>query len=678
MEIVGLSGYGLASFAYLILILLLLAARNNTLAGRLVLLACVFTFLSFAIGTLQLLQGFPLCYVLLIDTFTFPLWGLLMLSTRENITSWTALFKHQKIRDFLGIWAIATTAFIGISFLLDGGKEYLYLLFLMLNLWTLVLLEQLYRNAEVKAKWALLPLVIALGAINVFAFIMFAQASMLKVLDINLWYVRAYIATLAIPFLLISTKRMKDWSVNVFVSREVVFYSSILMITGIYLLVMAVVGYALNFIGGKWGSMFSMAFLVMGGIVLAGLFITEKFRREVKVFITKHFFANKYDYRVEWLNLIEQLEINDNVDYFKTALNTICSTLKIEHGVLLKKHAVGNYKVLSSNGIELTETLAKEVGLIDHYCLNNAWVVDIAEYQQVENSYSELFIDTHLFRTMSIGIVVPIQVNNEIYGFFLLSPPQNGKHLLNWEDRDLLVAVSKQLSHYITLNEASEALSQAKQFDAFNRMSAFLVHDLKNVQAQLSLINSNAIKHRNNPEFVDDVFETVGSATHRLDKMLQQLRNKQVEVSDKRTVSLSQLLEQVITQRNQDKPLVRTEFNCDYELEIDEEKFGSVINHLVQNAQEATSDDGWVKIITSYKPNHFQLEISDNGEGMSADFIKQRLFKPFDTTKGNAGMGIGVFEAKQFIESEGGSLLVTSTPDQGTTFTVLIPMKATH
>lgn len=674
MEFIGLIGYGLASFAYLVFILLLLAARNNTLAGRLMLVASIFTFTSLLLGALQQLNGFERYYVLIAETLVFPAWALLLITTRENITTWASLYRHKKIFDFMGIWGVASLVFWWLSFYTGSRDKYLFLLFLIFNLWTLVLLEQLYRNAEVKAKWALLPLVIALGTINVFEFILFAQASMLNVIDENLWSIRSIIALIAVPFLVISTKRMKDWSVNVFISREVVFYSSILMITGLYLLVMAFVGYVLNYIGGAWGGMFSMAFLVLGGVVLAGLLITEKLRREVKVFITKHFFANKYDYRVEWLNLIEQLEVGDNVDYYNTTLNTICSTLKVERGLLLKKHAIGNYQVLSSRNIESSEQLMQEVGVIDEYCLNNAWVIDIAEYQQVNKSYADLFIDTAVFKSLGVGIIVPVIVNEIIYGFFLLSSPEGNKRLLNWEDRDLLSAVSKQLSHYITLNEASDALSQAKQFDAFNQMSAFLVHDLKNVQAQLGLISSNAVKHRNNPAFIDDVFETVHSATERLDKMLQQLRNKQVEASDKRTVSLSALIDKVMQQRNIDLPQVTSALNCDYELEINQEKFSSVINHLIQNAQEATRDDGWVKISTSYTPNHFQLEISDNGEGMSENFIQQRLFKPFDTTKGNAGMGIGVFEAKQFIEELGGQLLVRSKPQQGTVFKVLIPM----
>jgi putative PEP-CTERM system histidine kinase len=272
--------------------------------------------------------------------------------------------------------------------------------------------------------------------------------------------------------------------------------------------------------------------------------------------------------------------------------------------------------------------------------------------------------------------VVPIISAQAHYGFFVLSSPQDEKRLLNWEDRDLLTAISKQLNHYLALNEANEKLAYAKQFDAFNRMSAFLVHDLKNVQAQLALINTNAEKHRNNPEFIDDVFETVESATQRLDKMLTQLRNKKVLETKQVKININKLIKRVIKQRNINQPQVQFELEQqepEIEMIIDGETLSSVLNHLIQNAQEATSADGWVTIKASYFNQSLNLAISDNGTGMSTQFIKTRLFKPFDTTKGNAGMGIGVYEAKQFIEGLGGSIQVTSFEGKGSTFLITIP-----
>ena len=170
------------------------------------------------------------------------------------------------------------------------------------------------------------------------------------------------------------------------------------------------------------------------------------------------------------------------------------------------------------------------------------------------------------------------------------------------------------------------------------------------------------------------MFETIESATSRLDKVLSQLRNKQVaESNDKQQVNVNKLIENVINQRNIDKPGVTMELDVDIEMMIEHDTFFSVLNHLVQNAQEATKDSGWVKIKASILDDYLHLAVLDNGCGMSQEFIKKRLFKPFDTTKGNAGMGIGVYEAKQFIENLGGTMQVTSFENEGSIFHLSIP-----
>ena len=209
-------------------------------------------------------------------------------------------------------------------------------------------------------------------------------------------------------------------------------------------------------------------------------------------------------------------------------------------------------------------------------------------------------------------------------------------------------------------------------------MSAFLIHDLKNVQAQLGLISSNAKRHRDNPAFIDDVFETIESATSRLDKVLDQLRNKQVLESKEESINVSEVIKQVVAQRNIQLPTIQVIIESEVSLMIEKETFASVLNHLLQNAQEATNDQGWVKISSTEVNNSLVIAIQDNGSGMTEEFIKQRLFKPFDTTKGNAGMGIGVYEAKQFIESVGGTIKVNSFENEGSLFEITIPCRNEH
>lgn len=672
MEVIGTSGYFLASCAYAVFILLLLAARNKTLAGGLVLLAAFLVFSSSLTAALQPKQEFSLLIVMAIETFKIAAWSILIICTQANITTLKELIAHPKVKQYLQIFSGLSVLCWGAALFLPDSIKFLFSLFLLLNLWLLVLLEQLYRNADVKVKWAIWSLIIALGMATVFDFVLFAQAAMVNQLDFSYWHARGFITAIGMPFILVSTRRIKDWSVDVFVSREVVFYSSMLLISGFYLLLLAIAGYVINYFGGAWGDVISIAFIILGGSVLAALLITERLRSEVKVFITKHFFANKYDYRVEWLKSIEQLEIGENDDCYHTATHIICSSLNIHQGALIKKFSPSQYQPLYQQNFQLEQNELHFLVAVDQFCQQHGWIIDIRELAMVEKSYPGLVLDARACEQKNIDIIIPIFMNKSVYGFFLLALPEE-QGVLNWEDRDLLFSISKQLSNYLSLNEANDSLAESKQFDAFNRMSAFLVHDLKNIQAQLALINSNAKRHRDNPAFIDDVFETIDSATGRLDKVLAQLRNKQVVESKKKSIDVQTLIQRVVEQRNVQLPHISVQLAIDSVISIDEETLFSVLNHLLQNAQEATNESGWVKISAEKISNNLHLAIVDNGCGMSMDFIKNRLFKPFDTTKGNAGMGIGVYEAKQFVESIGGTMQVTSFEDEGSIFTLVIP-----
>jgi putative PEP-CTERM system histidine kinase len=462
--------------------------------------------------------------------------------------------------------------------------------------------------------------------------------------------------------------------VRIFVSRHVVFYSSMLMMAGAYLLLMSLTGYVINYLGGEWGDLVSIGFLMLSGIVLVALLITESLRRRVKVFIAKNFFANKYEYRDEWLNLIEKIEMASGESHYQMATQIMMSKVEASCGAIIKNFTNQQYQIQYSHGLEINEEIEKQLLEVGLFCHQKGWIVDVNEYQNSPLLYPELILDVALCRINKIQIIVPIFIGKAFYGLFLLADENEIKGL-NWEDRDLLFAISKQLGNFISLYEATDKLSESKQFDAFNRMSAFLVHDLKNVQAQLALITSNAEKHRNNPEFIDDVFETVESATQKLEKVLSQLRKKQIEESSHSQTDLATIVKKVVSQCNQSLPRIEFEPHGNCVTYIDSECFQSVMHHLIQNAQEATTKDGWIKVSLIEKKRTIRIIIADNGCGMSEEFIKSRLFRPFDSTKGNAGMGIGVFEAKQFFENMAGIIKVSSTPKQGTVFTIDLPLK---
>ncbi len=673
MYTVGIWGYSFASIAYVIFSLLILAAHNQSGIARWLLFSSLIAGGANIAAALQIYIGFSLQWAMLADVIKIATFSVLILSFNIEKGSIQEILKNRIIVKYLLFWFGSSIVCWGTSYTLGFSYEYLFLLFVLLNLTSLVLLEQIYRGGNVEAKRSITPLVIALGSVAVFDFVLYAQATMVGGIEFDFWYIRGYLSALAVPLLLISIRRFKEGAVRIFVSRNVVFYSSMLMIAGLYLLLMAVAGYLINYLGGEWGQLVSFGFFILGSIVLAVLLITETIRRQVKVFISKHFFANKYEYREEWLELIGQIETAGAENYCQISLQIMMSKVGATGGVILKANGNNRFTVKHSDGIELDESFDKDLMLIEHFTKNQGWIIDINEYIEDSLLYPGLYIEPKMWHTVGVNILVPIFIGKNFYGFFILSNSDE-ENKLNWEDRDLLFAIAKQLGNFISLNEANDKLAESKQFDAFNQMSAFLVHDLKNVQAQLALITSNAIQHRDNKEFVDDVFETVESATERLAKVLAQLSNKHAAQSTRKSVDLADIIERVAAQRNVVQPQVVIKNKDECLTIIDYERFFSVINHLIQNAQEATSDTGWVEIVLEKQQDHINIVVSDNGCGMSESFIKSRLFKPFDTTKGNAGMGIGVFEAKQFFESIAGSLTVESAEGQGTKMIICLPV----
>jgi putative PEP-CTERM system histidine kinase len=249
---------------------------------------------------------------------------------------------------------------------------------------------------------------------------------------------------------------------------------------------------------------------------------------------------------------------------------------------------------------------------------------------------------------------------------------------LNWEVIDVLEIAGSQAASQLAQQDTANALMVARQFESFNRMSTFVVHDLKNLVLQLSLMNANAARHKDNPEFQADMLETVDYSVQKMKIMLQKLSRTEnheqpLPLAVDQVVGQAVALKAAFEPRPQllvDDPALR--------VLADRERLERVVGHLIQNAIEATPRTGSVKIRLARagapgEAAQALIEIADTGEGMSEDFIRERLFKPFDSTK-SAGMGIGVFESREYIHELGGSLEVSSTPGAGTTFRVMLPL----
>jgi putative PEP-CTERM system histidine kinase len=264
-------------------------------------------------------------------------------------------------------------------------------------------------------------------------------------------------------------------------------------------------------------------------------------------------------------------------------------------------------------------------------------------------------------------------LGNRLLGFIVLLKPR-AVPSLNFEDHDLLKTVGRHVATHIDQAESDRRLAESSQFGTYNRLAAFLMHDLNNLIAQQSLVVKNAEKFRDNPDFVDDAINTIAHSVSRMRRLMAQLTGGS-KVSTRRPTNIEQVIQDVL-KRTGDRLPIPTLQHCNENMivQADVERLSMVLEHLVRNAQEATSQEGSITISTASADSVATISIVDTGCGMTQEFIRDRLFRPFDSTKGSQSMGIGAYQARDYIRTLGGQMEVTSEVGAGTTFSVRLPV----
>jgi putative PEP-CTERM system histidine kinase len=300
-------------------------------------------------------------------------------------------------------------------------------------------------------------------------------------------------------------------------------------------------------------------------------------------------------------------------------------------------------------------------------------VVDLVEYRRSPDLYQNLTLPEFLQDQTRLRLVLPILQHDSLLGFVVLADPPPPFEL-TYEDRDLLRTVGRHVATHLAQHDADRRLAESRQFEAYHRLTAFVMHDLKNLAAQLSLIVANADKHRRKPEFVDDAIGTIANSTARMQRLIEQLQGREVQ-SLRRRVSLGEAARQACRRCNGGRPVpVFVPATEEVLVEADPERLTMVIEHVVRNGQDATPEDGSVSVSIRPDSGWVTLSIEDTGAGMSADFVRDRLFRPFDTTKGSKGMGIGAYQVREYVNSLGGSVRVHSAPGSGTRVDLHFPL----
>lgn len=568
---------------------------------------------------------------------------------------------------WLNFWEI----FVGTALF---SKTDIQIAHVSLSIIALLIIEQVWRNSSNQGKANVKYILISTGIVFGYDFVMYSDALLFGEISPTLENARTGVNLLAIPTLMLSLVNRKDTPIAMQVSRHVVFHTTTFVLGGIYLLCVAAGGYYINSFGGTWAEALRVLFLSAGTLVLILILSSASIRAKIMVFISKNFFDYKYDYREEWIHSTNTLKAFEDSSIAMRTVEAMGRLIGSTDGCIWCRNSDGNYAPKGTMGnFDSRMDIIDEHSDIVCFFKEYQWIIDIHEFMEDPAKYNLIEIPECILDANNGWLVVPLKLNEQVSGFVLLCEPLTPLEL-NWENYDILKIVAQQASSYLEQSYAQDKLAEARQFEAVNKTSAFLIHDIKTVIAQLSLLNKNAEKHKHNPAFIEEMIKTTRHSVEKMDHLVLQIRNP-ASTDKVERLNFNEIINEISESFHSANPVPK--FSLVHEelwLNADKEQLSSAVGHIIQNAIDATPKDGEVSV--SIKPSHDSLFIfvQDSGSGMSADFIKDHLFKPFDSTKGLTGMGIGVYQSREYLRKLGGNISVSSELGLGTCFTLKIPV----
>lgn len=545
---------------------------------------------------------------------------------------------------------------------------------MVLPLFGLVLLEQVFRNLPEDSLWNVKPLCLGLGGAFLFDLYLYSQAVLFNQLDRDALSIRGAVHALMVPLLVLSTTRRSDWIARIRISRRAAFHSATLVIAGVYLLFISGVGYYVRYFGGDWGRALQLGLVFLGLIFLSVLALSATVRARLRVFLGKHFFRYRYDYREEWLRFTQTLSVqNSPQEMGQQVIRGLADMLESPAGGLwLKTKDETSFTQTARWNLARVADQEDASSSMCQFMMNSGWVINLEEYRSFPRRYGQLTLPSWLQKIEQAWLIVPLAVGDQLIGFVLLASARTPMDV-NWEVNDLLKTAGTQAAGFLAQMQATEALLESRKFDAFNRMSAFVVHDLKNIVTQLSLMLKNAKRLHDNPEFQQDMLLTVENALDRMRQLMLQLREGATPAGAAVGVDLAGIVRRIQSVAQGRGRVIDVKRLEPVMTRGHEERLERIIGHVVQNAFDATEPSGNVWLKLGRQGSQALIEVGDTGQGMSQEFIRGRLFKPFQTTK-QSGMGIGAYESFQYVQELGGKIEVESELNKGTTVTIFLPM----
>ena len=547
---------------------------------------------------------------------------------------------------------------------------------LLLAIAGLVLVEQVARNTRAAQRWELKYLWLGIGLTYAWDLALFSVAMLHGSAAGDFLVARGFVNVLAAGLVAVALRRIPRWESAAFLSPRIVFFNATLLGTALYVLVMSLGSYYVRQLGGTWGAAGQLLFLTAGILVLAVAVLSDQFRAWTRVTLAKHFFAYRYDYRTEWRRLTRALSEGDDEPVYERIVKVMAGFMNAAGGGFWLRDAEGAY--VPAGGELALPDAPREAGARDffQYLLQNEWIYDLDQARGPQDPKLSVAPapPAWMLDNQRMWLVVPLICGGALVGFVVITHPL-AETQLTWEEIDLLRAAGRQVASFLAFEQAAKRLAEAHQFEAMSRMSAIIMHDLRHLIAQQALVVQNAGRHRGNPDFFDDAILTIDNSVKRMTRLMDELRSGVVAEERAHRVDLNEIGAEAVRRCADATPRPSLEVrDRGIEVIVNRERLLQVLEHVIRNAQQATPPDGSVTVSVAQASQQAVLEVMDTGCGMDQQFIRDRLFRPFDSTKGEEGFGIGAYQAREFARKCGGGVEVESAPGKGTRFIIRLPL----
>ncbi|SHJ56270.1 hypothetical protein SAMN02745165_02655 [Malonomonas rubra DSM 5091] len=540
-----------------------------------------------------------------------------------------------------------------------------YLMLMTFLVLSMVQIERTFSALSQFERWHVKYEIIGLCVLLGISVVYYSQSLLYRSLEMSMTGARSFALLVAVALIFYS-RFFRRQAGKITISRTAAYRSLILFVVGAYLIGLGLVGEGMRYLDLPAQRNILLVIAIVCAVLVSVLLMSETLRRKIKVHLHKNFYQSKYDYRQQWTDFTARLSgANSLGELQQTILISFCEIFACNGGAFyLLDSETGEYSYSHHFEFRRDWRSFKADDPLILQLSEKDWVLDL---RQANDELEDALISS--LSEAGASLVVPLFFDNELTGFIVLTGKINAAENYTYEDYDLMRMLARQSIAAVQGLRLSEQLTVARELAAIGKVSTFVLHDLKNQVSGLSLMLDNARNYIEDPEFQQDMLETVDNTVNNMKGLIARLKNlKEKPQLLVAPVELGKVIEDAVNTATGEIEISGESVQID----ADEEEIYKVILNLLLNAVEASKNNSAVQVRYGVKQNSAFVEVQDSGCGMSDDFIQNRLFKPFETTKKH-GFGIGLYQCKQIMESHNGRIDVESCEGEGTTFRLLLP-----